>query len=395
MSCRQERGLILPALALLLVVGTLTLGLALHQRTTSAQLRMQATTAATLGQARALLRDYAQAYGLTHANQAPGYLPCPDLDGDGSAEPDCPPAGQMAVGLFPYRTLGMPPLRDGHGECLWYAVADRFKANPKAPGALMNWDTAGQFVVAWPSGQPVFPVTRPTDRAAAVVIAPGPVMPGQNRPDRAGRPCVAPGLTDTVRDRYLESTFATPAATTIDVATASADADTTNDQVSWLQPADIFDAALLRRAHLRTAVIDAMIIEAKARFNDFTGTMLPPPSAPQLVGTVEAGRLPALLTSNATTNAAYLFREWIDQFRYLRCLGGVGDSCLARADGALCRGVLLFAGSRTDNQNRAPGTDADYFESNLQSLSLPETVPFFGNESFAPTAPHQDMVLCL
>src|SRR3989338_8627952 len=52
---------------------------------------------------------------------SPGSLPCPDADGDGSADlfsgNNCP----YYIGRLPWKTLGLSDLRDGSGEELWYA----------------------------------------------------------------------------------------------------------------------------------------------------------------------------------------------------------------------------------------------------------------------------------
>ncbi|MEW5882310.1 MAG: hypothetical protein AB1761_17955 [Pseudomonadota bacterium] len=46
------------------------------------------------------------------------HLPCPDQGAsEGQAAPSCP---GVSRGRLPWRTLGIAPLRDGHGECLWY-----------------------------------------------------------------------------------------------------------------------------------------------------------------------------------------------------------------------------------------------------------------------------------
>ncbi|MFN3564519.1 MAG: hypothetical protein ACK4V1_00845 [Burkholderiaceae bacterium] len=67
------------------------------------------------------------------------HLPCPDTGAvEGQSAPSCP---GVSRGRLPWRTLGIGPLRDGHGECLWYE---------RGP-------------------------------AAARVIAPGPALAGQSR----------------------------------------------------------------------------------------------------------------------------------------------------------------------------------------------------------------------
>src|SRR5262249_1597874 len=97
-------------------------------------------TAAALKQARDAL------IGRAAADQTiPGSLPCPDTDDDGSAElfagNQCP----AYLGRLPWRTLGLPDLRDGSGERLWYALSPNFRDDSSA--SPLNSDTAGQLAI--------------------------------------------------------------------------------------------------------------------------------------------------------------------------------------------------------------------------------------------------------
>lgn len=69
------------------------------------------------------------------------HLPCPDrgAGNEGEADPGC---AASAVGRLPWRTLGLPPLRDGAGECLWYEI-DRAAGSARviAPGATRDSQT--------------------------------------------------------------------------------------------------------------------------------------------------------------------------------------------------------------------------------------------------------------
>ena len=146
----------------------------------------------------------------------PGYLPCPDLDGDGWAESTC---GSLAgdsgqaqrLGLLPWKTLGLPELRDGHGERLWYAVATKYKGllNCGASAACVDLTPAtavGTITVREPSGGVRHDGTLADPRleragAVAVVIAPGPPLArADGTPQRRG--CVP--LPCPARD-YLEA----------------------------------------------------------------------------------------------------------------------------------------------------------------------------------------------
>src|SRR4051812_44126585 len=126
----------------------------------------------------------------------PGYLPCPDLDGDGWAEATC---GSLAgdtgqaqrLGWLPWKTLGLPDIRDGHGERPWYAVSTKHKGllncaasractdlSPTAAlGTLTLRQADGSLLHDGRIGDARF---ASVGGAAALVIAPGAPLP---RPD--------------------------------------------------------------------------------------------------------------------------------------------------------------------------------------------------------------------
>ncbi len=141
-----------------------------------------------LAQAREALIAYASERPIT-AVVGPGYLPCPDLDDDGWAESTC---GSLAgdrgmderLGRLPWKTLGLPDLRDGHGERLWYAVATRYKGllNCAASAACVDMTPStarGTITVRDMAGRVTHDGTlADAERAgaAAIVVAPGPPL---------------------------------------------------------------------------------------------------------------------------------------------------------------------------------------------------------------------------
>jgi hypothetical protein len=146
----------------------------------------------------------------------PGYLPCPDLDDDGWAEATCGSlSGHLGqgerLGRLPWKTLGLPDLRDGHGERLWYAVSARYKGllNCAASRACVDMTpptALGTITVRDPGGLALHDGTSadaergPAGGAAAVVIAPGP--PITRRDGHVQRRDCAAGLCDA-RGRCL------------------------------------------------------------------------------------------------------------------------------------------------------------------------------------------------
>ncbi|HAT51140.1 MAG: hypothetical protein HQL07_13320 [Nitrospirae bacterium] len=100
---------------------------------------------------------------VAYSGQSAGLLPCPDLDfpPDGRAEEVCTPIPGQLVGWLPWRTLGLPPLRDEAGNPLLYVVA---------PGSVNGG-----------IGQQSLKLGNRSAAQAAVVIAPGMALFGQKR----------------------------------------------------------------------------------------------------------------------------------------------------------------------------------------------------------------------
>lgn len=139
-------------------------------------------TAAALAQAKAALLGYAAAYDDLHPEKGFGYLPCPDTSatdtkGEGSQSP-CDGQDISVLGRLPWKTLKVSPLRDGHGECLWYAVSGTYKNNPKTAGKLTPL-VPGLLQVLAADGSTY--LAGPADPAVAVIFAAGPPLADQDR----------------------------------------------------------------------------------------------------------------------------------------------------------------------------------------------------------------------
>ncbi|WP_353572084.1 hypothetical protein [Candidatus Albibeggiatoa sp. nov. BB20] len=171
-------GLLLMLITLLLAVMTVVLS-ALNDRYDYRLSQNQQTQNALL-QAKQALIGFAASYDQTHSDTAGafvGYLPCPDITGDGSANPPCANAAETVLGRFPWRTLGLPPLRDGSGECLWYAVSGSFKDNPDM---IISHDTDGDIIIKDVHGGILYGNSA-LNRAIAVVFAPNKPLSSQTR----------------------------------------------------------------------------------------------------------------------------------------------------------------------------------------------------------------------
>ena len=109
-----------------------------------------------------------------------GYLPCPaNTNGDGNSMGSCGIAKTNYLGWFPWRSLGMAPLKDSNGDCLFYAVSSTYKYNPEA--GMLNEDTNfGMFQVIDQNNNIIFGDTA-QDRVVAIVFSAGTVLAGQSR----------------------------------------------------------------------------------------------------------------------------------------------------------------------------------------------------------------------
>ncbi len=186
-AARKQRGvaLLVVLVALGLLVGMLAIGFA---GDLARQNRKQEQTTDALALAKEALIGYAVGVDLTVGASRPGDLPCPDMDNDGDADA-VPPCSSAALGRLPWKTLGVPDLRDGDGERLWYAVSSNFKNNPRtsctAPGqpGCLNSDTRGTITVRGSAGVIVNDGTNPDpftpSGVIAVIIAPGSVIKRQ------------------------------------------------------------------------------------------------------------------------------------------------------------------------------------------------------------------------
>ena len=144
---------------------------------TSLKIENQQHTVKVLAEAKAALIGFAATYAERNPGQPSGFLPCPDSDGDGSSDPPCTSKGHNVIGLFPWRTLGLPFLRDSSNTCLWYAVSGNYLDNPKSP---LSSITPGLFIIEDAGGNTVAGSTE-ADQAIAVIFAPGLPLAEQNR----------------------------------------------------------------------------------------------------------------------------------------------------------------------------------------------------------------------
>lgn len=173
-SARQDGAALLILLVIVIIAATGVLLDSLNRA--SVTLERDRITAETLAQAKEAL--IGNAVGVSLGGSArPGDLPCPDRTNDGSSDTPCDVQADR-IGRLPWKTLGLPDLRDGYGERLWYAVSNNFKNSTRTtctlPGqsGCLNSDTRGTITVRGSAGNIVNNGTDSTG-AIAIIIAPG------------------------------------------------------------------------------------------------------------------------------------------------------------------------------------------------------------------------------
>jgi hypothetical protein len=172
---KKQRGAALLIMLVILVVGATGMMVSSLNSATLLSERNNITSQA-LAQAREALIGYAASVQIssdTSSDQPrPGELPCPDNHPLGDINEGSPstPCNSNALGRLPWKKLGLPDLRDGSGERLWYALSTNFK-NTNRTGTL-NSDTVGTISVYSSTGTLINDATS-NSGAVAVIIAPG------------------------------------------------------------------------------------------------------------------------------------------------------------------------------------------------------------------------------
>jgi hypothetical protein len=121
------------------------------------------------------------AYAVSHGT-TPGVLPCPDINNASAYEGSPKISGASCaafIGRLPWKKLGLSDLRDGSGECLWYALSPRFQDagnHTMANGKAINSTVSGSLAI-----QDAFGGVPANTPVIAIVFAPGAPLSGQVR----------------------------------------------------------------------------------------------------------------------------------------------------------------------------------------------------------------------
>ena len=165
-SSRGQRGGAMLVMLVILVIG-ITTAFVTNLSSTAISNKRNQTTAEALAQAKEALIGKSLAY-----TDYPGSLPCPDTDDDGDADAIGGPPGECPqyIGRLPWKTLGIPDLRDATGERLWYTLSRNVRRYDSV--RPLNSDTPGTLNVTG---------TYADSNLMAIVFAPGANTPTQSR----------------------------------------------------------------------------------------------------------------------------------------------------------------------------------------------------------------------
>jgi len=368
----RQGGYALIMMLVVLIVGSLY-SLANRMDQISQRWGQNAATTQALATAKEALLAYALTYRDTHSDEVPGYLICPDVDGDGSAD-TCGAQDETVVGLLPYKTLGLSDLRDSDGNCLWYAVSGNYKNNPKS-AAPLNWDTRGLIKIFDTDGATALadPSSDSGGGAAAVVFATGLPLTDRSSSQDSSKVC---GIASSAFwAAYLESaTFDASGQSTASpllIQRGTRDSTTNNDELVWLTPQDIFERIRKRndkgginglsdvvKQALEKLVMADLSTGTAPGANTVPTNTVTAPDTPAYAGKV--GELPSAL-SVGTTYSTYL-SNWKEQYRYAVCDNLCGH-CMT-VGGENCNGALFFGAEHATGGPRPahPSSLQDLFE---------------------------------
>ncbi len=194
--CPAQSGVVLLVMLLILLLSSSYVLLGRLNHVSEIMIQDQATAQA-LAEARAALLGWA----VGHPDR-PGMLPYPDRNSDGNYDgnSDCPAAavnvnmllgrlpasGQTTPCVAPLSGLGIK-VTDGTGEQLWYAVSRNLVYQPTGGGYPAISPALPDVSTNWLTVRDEFGNVL-SDRVAAVILAPGAPLRGQNRAGAAPAP---------------------------------------------------------------------------------------------------------------------------------------------------------------------------------------------------------------
>lgn len=388
----RQKGIALMVMLTLLTMWGLSLFVGQFSASQLSGIRIRVSAAALTEAKQALIGNTTSKQSLISA----GYLDLPDFGKpafgtitEGQASGTSSVKDLSVIGKIPWRTLGTIPLRDQHGECLWYAVSGRFKKTP--PTDTLNWDTRGQIDVIDSNG-----VVIATD-LAGLLIAPGAALGKQNR--ALGDPAYTQCGGNYDARNYLDVyDIADAISSEINYFGGSPDhnvaPDSSNKRFVMAANDHYNDSFLF-------ITVDDIFIPLTKR-SDFAlaiGKLMNEGAFAAMIISGSKG------TDNLNCKTTTIDETFCKNWREMLFLTQLPTPTVITIDGnpsANCNRVLFFSGRRATGQNRATPTQkadkTNYLEgTNASSFNTPlaSGADFAGVSVFDWHSPENDLVRCL
>ena len=369
---RKQRGAALMVMLVILIVGASAILLSSLNSATLLSERNKITSNA-LAQA----KDGLIGRAVSDANH-PGSLPCPDTNDDGTGESTVGQPGNNCpgyIGRLPWKTLGLPDLRDESGERLWYALSPSFRdsasnfINSNTNGTLQVYDNSGTVLL-----------TPTSSEAVAIIIAPGAIVASQQRDtvnqslaqnyldigpnnvnnSASGGPFIAANKTNSFNDRLIIIT--------------------TRDIISVVEKRVAKDLATAFASYLTN---NGNKYPYPANFNSCTSTSACPSD-----NTVCLGKIPLTAITTYLPNTWIANNNWFDIVYYTAGTNfmsggmgmGMGCATTLNVSGVSASALFIMPGISLNGISRSISLNlinmADYFEdSENQNLDATYVTP--------------------
>lgn len=371
---RHQHGAALMVMLVILVIGAVTIFVS-ALNSSAIPIARDKVTADALAKAKEALIGYAASDATR-----PGELPCPDVNDDGMLTMGTDYIGNNCVspiGRLPWKTLGLPELRDGAGEHLWYTVSKIFWANGSAP---INSDTQGNLAVTG---------TTTASNVIAIIFAPGPPVNGQSRSPTNQVACTTNGLTvfeSWCATNYLEGTNPAPSPqATPNLNYLSANTSSTfNDQMILITPGNLLPIVEKRVAKevqgflSNYRAVNSGVYPYPAKFNSCTFNLVNSINNSNCDSdiTVCRGRLPLHTDTSvnnydwaATLPAWFYNNGWFNDIYYSAGTNRLdsssppaGCSSNLTISGTSTPALLFMPGTPLNGQVRPSNNPSDYLE---------------------------------
>lgn len=296
------------------------------------------------------------------------------------------------IGKLPWKTLGMAPLKDGYGECLWYVVSGRFKKNPITD--ILNWDTQGQIDVIDPNGNLI------ATNLAALIVAPRFTLENQSRSlehaaySQCGGNYDARNYLDAYNAanalagelNYFSSSLNNRVALNANNKTfVLAKNDFYNDQFAFVTVDEIFNPIIRRKDFSSQVAALLEDDEFKIHLQAIT-----------VVGSKGTGNINCGSIATSTYN-----KEFCDNWKEMLLLTQLPptSSIVINGVNTPCNRLLIFGGKKTIIQARITAANksdpANYLEGDNLNAFNTSTADFDGVSEFSVNSPGADVLRCL